>query len=418
MPREKFDCLWIHATAATMQRGGMPFGLIRDAALALRGDRIVWCGPMSELDALRADATTPVRDLAGRLVTPGLIDCHTHLIYAGNRVGEFAARLAGDSYAAIAARGGGIVATVGATRAADAAQLLLAALPRARALASEGVTTLEIKSGYGLTLESESRMLQVAAAVAAIVGVDLRRTFLGAHAIAPEYAGDRAGYVDLLCSVMLPAVAASGAADAVDVFCEGVAFSVPETRQILSRARELGLARKLHADQLSDLGGAALAAEFAALSADHLEYTSIESVRAMAGAGTVAVLLPTAFYCMRETQLPPVAALRAARVPMAIGSDCNAGSSPCASLLTAMHMGCLLFGLSPEEAFAGITRCAAAALGLQHDRGRLQAGLRADLLVWDIDDPLRLVLELGAHRPTLVLCGGKQRPAGTELTPR
>ena len=406
---EHWDSLWIHVSLATMQRGAEPFGLIRDGALAICADRIAWCGSMRELGALRAAPATKVHDLGDRLVTPGLIDCHTHLVYAGDRSGEFAARLAGDSYAAIAARGGGIVATMRATRACDAATLLRSSVPRAFALAAEGVTTVEINSGDGLTLESELMMLQVAAQVSKSVDVNLYRTFLGAHALPPEYANNRAAYVELLCDVMLPQVAAAAAAEAVDVFCEGVAFTRQETARIFARARELGLARKLHADQLSDSGGGSLAAQFEALSADHLEYTSLDSVRAMAACGTVGVLLPTAYYCMRETQLPPIAALRAAGVQLAIGSDCNAGSSPCASLLTAMHMGCVLFGLTPEEAFAGVTSGAAAALGLQSDRGRLAAGMRADLLVWDIDNPLRLVLELGAHRPQLILRGGVTR---------
>ncbi len=407
MQGDSWDGLWTHATLATMPAGAASFGLIHDAALATRGDRIAWCGPMRDLDTTRISDCTKTRDLGGRLVTPGLVDCHTHLVYAGDRSAEFAARLAGDSYEAIARRGGGIVATVTATRAADADELLRTSLPRARALAAEGVTTLEIKSGYGLTLESEVLMLEVAAAVGETAGVDVRRTFLGAHALPPEFANNRTGYVDLLCDVMLPQIAALRVAEAVDVFCEGIAFTPQETARIFACARDLGLARKLHADQLSNLGGGALAARFDALSADHLEYTSPDSVRAMAAAGTVAVLLPTAFYCMRETKLPPIAALRAASVRMAIGSDCNAGSSPCASLLTAMHMACVLFGLTPEEALAGVTSRAAAALGLHTDRGSIVAGHRADLLVWPLDDPLRLVLELGAHRPELVLRAGR-----------
>lgn len=409
MQPETWDSLWVNATLATMQSDGTPFGLIHDAALAIHDGRIAYCGPRSALGPRNSWRAQSINDLGGRLVTPGLIDCHTHLVYAGERTAEFAARLAGDSYEAIARRGGGISATVRATRAADDATLLRQSLPRARALAAEGVTTLEVKSGYGLTLEHELRMLRVAQDLGRRSTLDVFSTFLGAHAVAPEFAADRTGYVDEICDVMLPAVAASNAAQAVDVFCEGIAFTPQETARIFARASELGLARKLHADQLSDLGGGALAAQFAALSADHLEYTSPESVRAMARAGTVAVLLPAAFYCMRETRLPPIAALRAAGVPMAVASDCNPGSSPCASLLTAMHMACVLFALTPAEALHGVTAAAAAALGLQRDRGRLARGLRADMVVWDVTDPLRLVLELGAHRPSFTLCQGVRR---------
>lgn len=409
MAEKSWDLLWRNAALATMSDGGASFGLIRDAAVALRDGRIAWCGPVELMDQRLAAAAVQVQDVQGRLVTPGLIDCHTHLVYAGHRSGEFAARLAGDSYAQIARRGGGIVATVAATRAADDYELLRQSLPRALALAGEGVTTVEIKSGYGLTLAAELRMLRVAGQVAQRAGLHCQRTFLGAHALPPEYANNRSGYVELLCTVMLPAVATAGLAEAVDAFCEAIAFTPAEVRRIFVKARELGLARRLHADQLSDLGGAALAAELAALSADHLEFTSTASVQAMAGAGTVAVLLPAAFYCMRETRVPPIAALRAAGVPLAVATDCNPGSSPCASLLTAMHMGCVLLGLTPMEALHGATTSAAAALGLQHDRGRLAAGLRADLALWDVDDPLRLVLELGAHRPVQVLRDGIAR---------
>lgn len=407
MPGTHWDQLWTNATLATMAAASGELALQPRSAVAVAAGRIAWCGAMTELDATAVAAKT--RDLGGRLVTPGLIDCHTHLVYAGDRSGEFAARLAGDSYEAIARRGGGIVATMNATRNADDATLLRESLPRALALAAEGVTTVEIKSGYGLELDSELRMLRAAHAVAAAAGMHCSATFLGAHALPPEYRDDRAGYVDLLCNTMLPAVARTGLASAVDAFCENIAFTPDEVRRVLQRARELGLARHLHADQLSDLGGAGLAAQLGALSADHLEYTSDASVQAMADAGTVAVLLPAAFYCMRETRQPPLAALRAAAVPLAVATDCNPGSSPCASLLTAMHLGCVMLGLTAQEVLYGATAAAARALGLQHDRGRIAAGLRADLVAWDTDDPLRLVLELGAHRPLTVLRDGVER---------
>ena len=408
MAAQPWDSLWLNATLATMTEPAA-LGLVPRGAIALAAGRIAWCGSMDALEARQAATAAQVRDLQGRLVTPGLIDCHTHLLYAGDRSEEFAARLAGDSYEAIARRGGGIAATVRTTRAATDSELLRQSLPRARALAAEGVTTVEIKSGYGLTLDSELRMLRVAHELAGQADLHCVSTFLGAHALPPEFANDRQGYLDLLCDTMLPAVAASGLAQGVDAFCENIAFSPAEVRRIFARARELGLTQRLHADQLSDLGGAALAAEFGALSADHLEFTSPASVQALATAGTVAVLLPAAFYCMRETKQPPLAALRAAAVPLAVATDCNPGSSPCASLLTAMNMGCILLGLTPQEALYGATAAAAAALGLQADRGRLAAGLRADLAIWDLDDPRRLVLELGAHRPLEVLRDGVSR---------
>lgn len=371
---------------ATMRRGN-PYGLIDDGHIA-------HVGPVADRDIGPGEERV---DLGGRLVTPGLIDCHTHLVYAGNRAEEWALRLEGASYEEIARRGGGIVSTVAATRAADHSQLLDATRARLGDLLAEGVTTVEMKSGYGLDLETELRMLRVARELGEAADVDVVATFLGAHALPPEYKEHRADYVRLMIDEVLPAVAAEGLADAVDAYCEGIAFTTDETRAVFEDAQARGLPLRLHAEQLSNCGGAAMAAGMGALSCDHLEYLDQAGVEAMAAAGTVAVLVPGAWYYLRETQEPPVNALRAANVPIAVSTDHNPGTSPVLSILAAMNMGCVLFGLSPEEALRGTTVNAARALGFD-DRGLIEPGMLADLAVWDVQSPAELSYALG-HNP-------------------
>ncbi|MCS6780289.1 MAG: imidazolonepropionase [Geminicoccaceae bacterium] len=369
-------------------------GAIEDGALATRDGRIAWVGPRAEAPAFTARET--IRG-EGRWLTPGLIDCHTHLVWAGDRAAEFERRLEGATYEEIAREGGGILSTVRATRAASRAELVRAALPRLDALLADGITTVEVKSGYGLEPASEYRQLETAAALAAERPVRIEATFLGAHTLPPEFANDRAGYLRLLCETMIPEVARRRLASAVDAFCEQIAFTPEETRAVFEAARAHGLPVKLHADQLSDTGGAALAASFGALSADHLEYTNAEGVAAMARAGTVAVLLPGAFYTLRETQLPPVESFRRAAVPMAVATDCNPGTSPLLSLLLAMNMAATLFRLTVVECLLGVTRHAAKALGLADDRGTLEPGKRADLALWSIERPAELVYTIGGR---------------------
>ncbi len=389
-----FDLLITGAHLATMA-GEAPYGTIRDGAVGIVGETIAWVG--AERDLPRDVSARRIFHARGAWATPGLIDCHTHLVYAGNRVDEFEARLNGASYADIARAGGGIKATVRATRAASEDELVAMGRPRLEALAGEGVTTVEIKSGYGLATEAECRQLRAARRLAAEVGVDLRTTLLAAHAVPVELDGRADDYIDLVCRETIPAAAGEGIADAVDAFCETIGFSEAQTRRVFAAARAHGLRVKLHADQLSDAGGAALAAEFGALSADHLEYTSDAGVAAMARAGTVAVLLPGAFHLLRETQVPPIAAFRAHGVPMAVATDCNPGTSPSTSLPLMLNMACTLFRLTPEEALAGVTRHAARALGLS-DRGTLAVGQRADLAFWDIVAPAELCYWMGGNR--------------------
>ena len=396
--------LILHARMATLA-GDDGYGLIEDGAIAWREGRIAWLGSTAELprafDALRATAL----DAHGALLTPGLIDAHTHLVFAGERAHEFEQRLEGIGYEAIAHAGGGILATVRATRAADEASLLTASLPRALALLADGVTTLEIKSGYALDSEGEASMLRVARRIGSELGIDVRTTLLGLHALPPEFSDQRADCVREVCTQWLPRLHAEGLVDAVDAFCEGIGFSATETRQMFGAARALGLPVKLHADQLSNLQGAALAAEFGALSADHLECTDARGVAALAAAGTVAMLLPGSFYALRETRLPPIAALRAARVPMAVATDLNPGTSPLRSLRVAMNMACTLFGLTPLEALRGVTVHAARALALT-GRGRLATGLRADLVLWDAATPAELSYWIGGTLTRMVIAGG------------
>ncbi|HEV6963806.1 imidazolonepropionase [Roseateles sp.] len=385
--------LWRGGRLATLA-GERGWGLVDDGALLVDGGRLLWVGPSAELPAQAAGAE--VVELGGALVTPGLVDCHTHLVYGGNRADEFERRLHGESYADIAKAGGGIRSTVAATRAASEAELLAAARKRALALVHEGVTTLEVKSGYGLELATEARMLRVARRLAEL-GVDVRTTCLAAHALPPEFSAAD-DYIDAVCA-WLPQLQAEGLVDAVDAFCEHIAFSPAQVARVFDTARRLGLPVKLHAEQLSDQGGAALAASCGALSCDHLEYLSPAGVHAMAQAGTVAVLLPGAFYALKETRLPPVAALREAGVPIAIATDHNPGSSPTLSPLLMLNMACVLFGLTPEEALRGMTVNGARALGLS-DRGQLVAGQRADFCIWDGGHPRELAACFG-HNPLI-----------------
>ncbi len=388
------DSLWTDVHLATMRsEATAAYDEIRDAAIAVRGDRIAWIGRHADLPAdLHPNRTI---DGAGAWITPGLVDCHTHIIYAGNRSDEFEARLDGVSYAEIAQRGGGIVSTVRATRAATEEELLQASEGRVQRLLAEGVTTLEIKSGYGLDLETERRMLRVARRIGRELPVTVRTTFLGAHALPPEHAGQADAYIDEVCNAMLPALVNEGLVDAVDAFCETIGFSSAQTERVFRAAQALGIPVKLHAEQLSDQGGAALVARYGGLSADHLEWLSPAGIDAMARAGTVAVLLPGAFYYLRETRLPPIEALRRADVRMAVATDCNPGTSPLTSLLLAMNMACTLFRLTPAEALAGATVAAAHALGLQSEIGTLEAGKRADFVLWEIDRPADLAYAIG-----------------------
>ncbi|MFP4237904.1 MAG: imidazolonepropionase [Rhodosalinus sp.] len=391
------------ARLATMI-GPERYGLIPDGALAIEGQRIAWAGPAAALpERLRGEAAT---DLGGRLVTPALIDCHTHLIAGGHRAREFEMRLEGASYEAIARAGGGILSTVEATRAASEEALIEGALPRLDALIAEGVATVEVKSGYGLDIDTELRMLRAARALAERRDVTVRTTFLGAHAVPPDYDGRPDAYIDEVAIPALRAAHEAGLADAVDGFCEGIAFDTAQIGRVFDAAAALGLPVKLHAEQLSHRGGTELAARYGALSADHVEYATGADTAEMAAAGTVAVLLPGAFYTLRETQAPPVAAFRAKGVPMALATDCNPGSSPLTSLLLAMNMGCTLFRMTPEEALAGVTRHAAAALGLS-DRGTLAAGQRADLAVWDVDEPAELAYRIGFNPLHRRIVGGR-----------
>ena len=393
------------------ERNALPYGEIANGGVAISGDRIEWVGAMSELPSELREGAASILDAKDRWVTPGLIDCHTHLVFAGNRAREFEMRLQGASYEQIARGGGGIASTVRATRAATDEELFSVASTRLSTLESFGVTTVEVKSGYGLDVETELRMLHVARRLDVEHPVAVRTTFLGAHALAPEYTDDRSGYIDLICETVIPRVMDEGLADGIDAFCEGIAFTPQECERVFAVGTQHGLPIRVHADQLSDSGGAALAARVGALSADHLEYASEAGIKAMAKSGTSAVLLPGAFYFLGEDQVPPVDALRLHGVSMAIATDLNPGSSPINSPLTAMNMACVLFGLSPEEALCGMTRNAAKVLGMSGDRGVLSAGFCADMVLWDIDHPSELSYWIGANPCDAVVQAGALRSA-------
>lgn len=391
-----FDMLLRNVNIATMMGGGAPYGAIKDGAIGIADGRLAYVGPAADLPA---DASAhDDRNMVGGWAFPGFVDCHTHIVFGGNRAREFEERLNGASYEEIAQRGGGILSTVKATREASEDELTASAAKRLARLRSDGITTVEIKSGYGLTLDHELKMLRAARRAASEARVDVRTTFLGAHALPPEFKDDKEGYINHICQHMIPTVAEQGLADAVDAFCENIAFTPDQTARVFDAAAQHDLRVKLHADQLSDLSGGWLAAQHSALSADHLEYASAASVRAMADAGTVAVLLPGAYYVLQEKKRPPVEMLRAEGVPMALATDANPGSSPVLSLQLMLHMGCTLFGLTPEEAIAGVTRNGAKALGLS-DRGTLEEGKRADIILFDIEEPAELAYYVGGTPP-------------------
>ena len=398
-----FDAVWLNAKLATMTANGSPYGAIEQGALAVKDGLIAYAGPQAELPPFDS-LTTPLYDVQGQWLLPGLIDCHTHLLYAGNRANEFELRLQGASYQQIAAAGGGIASTVRATRAASAEELFKLGKDRLNALLREGVTTVEIKSGYGLDLANEQKLLEVAALLGQHHPASIIKTFLGAHALPPEFKDNADGYIEAVCQ-MLPTLQQLGLVDAVDIFCEGIGFSVAQSRKVFAAATALGLPVKAHAEQLSNLGGSALVAEFGGLSADHVEYLDEAGVAAMAKAGTVAVLLPGAYYFLRETQLPPLALLRQYQVPMAVASDLNPGTSPFCSLQLMLNMACTLFRLTPEEALLGVTRHAATALGLK-DRGQLQAGMRADFGCYAISQPAELCYQFGVSPLKQLVIGG------------
>jgi imidazolonepropionase len=402
-----FDTLWLNADLATMCAGRAPYGEVRDGAIGITDGRIAWVGERGALARAPERLAHSVMDAQGAWITPGLVDCHTHLVHGGNRAHEFELRLQGASYEEIARAGGGIVSTVRATRSASESELLSSARKRLGDFLAEGVTTIEIKSGYGLDLSTEVRMLRVARAIGATAPVTVRATFLGAHAVPEEFKGRSDAYIDFVVGEVLPAVAGSGLADSVDAFCENIGFSPAQTKRVFDAATAHGLPVKLHADQLSDLDGAALAALHGALSADHLEYTSERGVAAMAAAGSVAVLLPGAFYFLRESRLPPVEALRRHGVPIALASDNNPGSSPLRSILLVLNLACTLFRLTPEEALAGITRNGARALGMGATHGTIEPGKAADLAFWEIGSPAELAYAMGANPCVRVLRAGR-----------
>lgn len=399
-----WDTLLTNVHVATMRSGGSPYGAIENAAVAIANGRIAWLGPAAGLPANPARET---RSLGGRWLTPALIDCHTHLVFGGNRAEEFERRLEGASYEDIARAGGGIVSTVRATRTATPEELMASAGARLAALKQEGVATVEIKSGYGLDLETELKMLRVARSLGTRCGVTVKTTFLGAHTVAPEFQGRTEEYLDFVGDVVLPAANGEDLVDAVDAYCEQIAFSADQVARLFDRAQELGLPVKLHADQLSDSDGAELAARYHALSADHLEYVSKSGLKALAASGTVAVLLPGAFLTLGEKKLPPVEQFREHRIPIAIASDCNPGTSPVCSLRATMVLATSLFRMTPEECLAGVTREAARALGLAGDRGTLEVGKRADIAIWDIGHPRELSYWLGLNQLNGLWIGGQ-----------
>jgi imidazolonepropionase len=402
----QWDHLLLDCTLTTLTGDG-GYGLVEHAALGWRRDILTFAGAMRDLPGAPETLAGKCESVHGALVTPGLIDCHTHLVFGGERANEFEMRLNGETYEAIARAGGGIVSSVHATRDASEDELLAQSLPRAQALVCDGVTTLEIKSGYGLDLASEMKMLRVARLIGTELGVTVRTTLLGLHALPPEFADRRDDYIAQVCNEWLPAVVQAGLADAIDAFCEGIAFTPDEVRRYFEAAGKLGLRVKLHADQLSNLGGAALAAELGGLSADHLECTDAAGVAAMARAGTVAVLLPGSYYALRETRAPPITAFREHGVAMAVATDLNPGTSPLRSLRLAMNMASTLFRLTPAESLRGATVNAARALGLD-DRGVLAAGRRADIVVWNAHQPAELAYWIGGSLAARVFAGGRE----------
>jgi imidazolonepropionase len=406
---ENWTEVWVDANLATMSAGAAPYGELRDAAIALEGDRIAWIGGSEEARRRASSVGVEPRSAKDLWITPGLIDCHTHLVYGGNRVAEFEKRLCGVSYEEISRAGGGIQSTVRATRSATAGELKASALVRLKRLLAEGVTTIEIKSGYGLELNAERRLLEVARELGEQYPVSVRKTFLGLHSLPPEFATNRQEFVQQVSGPWLNSLVDEGLVDAVDAFCENIAFTLQETEQLLSAAKNRKIPAHIHAGQLTDMGAAELAARFGALSADHLEYLSAAGAKTLAAAGTVAVLLPTAYYTLRQTTPPPVALLRDAGVLMAVATDSNPGTSPCSSILTALNMSCTLFGLTPEESLSGVTCHGARALGLQDEVGTLAVGKRADLAFWRIERPAELCYGLGANPCAGVMYGGKLR---------
>jgi imidazolonepropionase len=405
-----WDVLYTNLNLATMIEGKGDYGVIQDAVCATRGSEIAWVGTQSSLPEDNSSLAKTVYDCEGNWMSPGLIDCHTHLVYAGNRSIEFESRLKGVSYEEIHQRGGGIQSTVNATRAASKEELLGTLESRINNFCAEGVTTIEIKSGYGLDLYNESKILETACEFnKSNKNIDIITTFLGAHALPIEYQSNRDDYIKLIINEMLPAIAENGLADSVDGFCETIGFSINEIEAVFEKAIELGFPVKLHADQLSDGNGAGLAARFNALSADHLEYTSNSGIEAMAASGTVAVLLPGAFYTLRETKLPPIDVMRSNGVPIAIATDANPGSSPIFSIQLIMNMACTLFNLTPAEALAGVTCNAARALNLDEDRGTIEEGKLADLVIWDIQHPSELAYSVGLNPCVAIVKNGRYR---------
>ncbi|MFQ2646707.1 imidazolonepropionase [Aeromonas caviae] len=407
MNKELLNCerVWLNVTPATLRPDLADYGLLEPHALGVRDGKIHALVPMQDLKGPYAASW---QDMKGKLVTPGLIDCHTHLIFAGSRAEEFELRQKGVPYAEIARKGGGIISTVRATRAASEERLYELALPRIKSLIREGVTTVEIKSGYGLTLEDELKMLRVARRLGETQPIRVKITLLAAHAVPPEYRDDPDSWVETICQEIIPAAAEAGLADAVDVFCEHIGFSLAQTEQVYLAADQYNLAVKGHMDQLSNLGGSTLAAHFGALSVDHLEYLDQDGIQALVHRGVVATLLPTAFYFLKETKLPPIAALRKAGVPMAVSSDINPGTAPIVSLRMAMNMACTLFGLTPVEAMAGVTRHAARALGEQERLGQLKVGMLADFLVWNCGHPAELSYLIGVDQLVSRVVNGEE----------
>jgi len=401
----QWQTLWININLATMTNGSASFGELSQGAIAVAEGKIAWLGKQSALPNYDEDQVEVI-DGQGQWVTPGLIDCHTHIVYGGNRANEFEMRLQGKSYEEIANAGGGIVSTVAATRAASHQELVNSALPRLRALHHQGVTTIEIKSGYGLDTENEIKMLEVATELSTKLPVSVKRTFLGAHALPVEYKDKADDYIALVCQEMIPEVAKRGLADAVDVFCEGIGFNIEQTEEVFHAAKEHSLAVKVHAEQLSNLGGSALAAKYQALSSDHIEFLDEEGIKKMAEANVVAVLLPGAFYFLRETQCPPIELLRKYKVPMAIATDSNPGSSPISSIQLMLNMACTLFRLTPAEAFAGVTCHGAQALGDKAICGQLNIGYQADLAFWNISQPAELCYQFGVNPLTSLVKSG------------